>query len=55
MRFLHSLSALYINHKMHLTTEKTRPIVHYFSPFFGENALFSNSSKPHSNCAKVSL
>ena len=55
MRLLHSLSALYLNYKMRLSTKKTRQIVHYFSPFFGENALFSNSSKPHLNYAKVSL
>lgn len=55
MRLLHNLSALYINHKMRLSTKKTRQIAHYFSPFFGENALFSNSPKLHSNYAKASL
>lgn len=55
MRLLHSLSAFYINYKMRLFTKKTRQIVHYSSHFFSENALFSNSPKPHSNCAKASL
>ncbi len=55
MRLLHNLSAVYINYKMRLSNKKTRQIVHYFSPFSGENALFSISPKPHSNYAKASL